>query len=143
MFFVDTDHREVEEHFVVTITGVSGNASIDSLTSNVTVIILKHGMPNGLFGFESVSTKTVSESKGSPVILTVQRREGREGTVEVMGTRKLAPTFQIMIKMLLNGIIVLSNCEMLNLFGDTQIFSIVIRRVVFFVSEFLFCVHNK
>ena len=84
LFFVDTDYREVEEHFVVTITAVSGNASIDSLTSNVTVVILKHGMPNGLFGFESVSTKTVSESRGSPVILTVQRKEGSEGTVEVI-----------------------------------------------------------
>ena len=30
-----------------------------------------------------------------------------------LGTRKLAPTLQIMINMLLNGIIVLSNCEML------------------------------
>ena len=30
-------------------------------------------------------------------------------------TRKLAPTLQIMINMLLNGIIVLSNCEMLTL----------------------------
>lgn len=84
LFFVDTDQREVEEHFIVAITGVSGNASIDSLTSNVTVIILKHGMPNGLFGFESLSTQTVSESRGSPVLLTVRRREGREGTAEVI-----------------------------------------------------------
>ena len=30
-----------------------------------------------------------------------------------LGTRKLAPTLQIMINMLLNGIIVLSNCEVL------------------------------
>ena len=34
-----------------------------------------------------------------------------------LGTRKLAPTLQIMINMLLNGIIVLSNCEMLSVIG--------------------------
>jgi hypothetical protein len=75
--------REVEEHFRVSITEVSGSASIDSLTQNVTVVILKQGMPNGLFGFTSGSTQTVSEDTAGPVLLTVDRKEGREGTVEV------------------------------------------------------------
>ena len=80
--FVHT--REVEEHFHISITEVTGSASIDSLTQNITVIILKHGMPNGLFGFSSDSIKkTVSEDTSGPVLLTVDRKEGREGTVEV------------------------------------------------------------
>ena len=74
---------EVEEHFVVSIVEVSGNASIDSLTSNVTLVILKHGMPNGLFGFESGASQVVSENSGIPVVLIVERRKGRKGTVEV------------------------------------------------------------
>ena len=78
------EEREEEEHFHVSITEVSGNASIDSLTQNVTVVILKHGMPNGLFGFTADSTeKTVSEDTTGPVLLTVDRKEGRKGTVEV------------------------------------------------------------
>jgi hypothetical protein len=77
--------REEEEHFHVSITEVSGSASIDSLTQNVTVVILKHGMPNGLFAFSSDSIKkTVSEDSSGPVLLTVDRKEGRKGTVEVI-----------------------------------------------------------
>ena len=75
--------REEEEHFHVSITKVSGNASIDTLTQNVTLIILKQGMPNGYFGFTSESTQTVSEDTTGPVLLTVDRKEGRKGTVEV------------------------------------------------------------
>lgn len=76
--------REVEEHFQVSIIGVSGNASIDSLSQNITLVILKRGMPNGLFGFSISSvTQTVSEDSSNPVVLTVDRKEGREGTVEV------------------------------------------------------------
>ena len=75
--------REVEEHFQISITEVSGNASIDSLTENVTVVILKHGMPNGLFGFTRSSTQVVSEDTTEPILLTVDRKEGDEGTVEV------------------------------------------------------------
>lgn len=77
------ESREEEEHFHVSITRVSGNASIDTLTQNVTVIILKQGMPNGYFGFTSDSTQTVSEDTTTPVLLTVDRKEGRKGTVEV------------------------------------------------------------
>ena len=77
------EQREEEEHFRVSITEVSGNASIDTLTQNVTVVILKQGMPNGLFGFTSDSTQTVSEDTSGPVLLTVDRKEGRKGKVEV------------------------------------------------------------
>lgn len=49
----------------------------------MTLVILKHGMPNGLFGFASGSTQTVSEDNAGPVVLTVDRKEGRKGTVEV------------------------------------------------------------
>lgn len=75
--------REEEEHFRVSITDVSSNGSIDSLTQNVTVVILKQGMPNGLFGFATGSTQAVSEDTSGPVLLNVDRKEGRKGTVEV------------------------------------------------------------
>ena len=82
MYFLQ-EQREVEEHFQFSITEVSGSASIDSITQNVTVVILKHGMPNGLFRFATSATQSVSEDTAGPVQLTVERKEGRKGTVKV------------------------------------------------------------
>lgn len=84
-FFFLKGHDEPEERFVLMIYKVSGNGSIDSLQSNITITIAKHGFPNGVFKFDNTSTRTFTEpdSGVSTKHFLVVRYEGRQGTVNV------------------------------------------------------------
>ena len=84
-FFFLKGHDEPEERFVLMIYKVSGNGSIDSLQSNITITIAKHGFPNGVFKFDNTATLTFTEpdSGVSTKHFRVVRDEGRQGTVNV------------------------------------------------------------
>ena len=76
---------EPEERFTLSIYKVSGNGTIDGLTSNITIIIAKHGFPNGVFAFQSTATRTFDEPTSGVEThqFTVERTNGTEGKVNV------------------------------------------------------------
>ncbi|PFX17387.1 G-protein coupled receptor 98 [Stylophora pistillata] len=77
---------EPEERFILSIYKVSGNGTIDGLTSNITIIIAKHGFPNGVFGFQSTTTRAFDEPATGVETpqFTVERTNGTQGTVNVI-----------------------------------------------------------
>ena len=87
-FFYLIGFDEPEERFILSIYKVSGNGTIDGLTSNITIIIAKHGFPNGVFGFQSTTTRAFDEPATGVETrqFTVERTNGTQGTVNVSST---------------------------------------------------------
>ena len=79
--------QESEEEFGLTLTKVTGLASIDDSASTFTIIIEKKGHPNGLFvipgRIEPSASITEPENGTQLVRIEVQRLRGSAGVVQV------------------------------------------------------------